>query len=210
PPYEEVVHSKLVILWGHNPISTAPHFMPFLRKAQAAGTRLVVIDPRRTPSARVEGALFLAPRPGTDGALALGVAHILVRQGWHDEAWLQRHTVGWPALRERLGNFTPGYVASVTGLCEEDVFALAQLYASVRPGLIKIADGINRNRNGGQNVRAILTLPAITGQYGTPRGGPAHRKSGFGKWGTLAVAKVLPTTRGVDKNRRGAAPWREV
>ncbi|MCA9968694.1 MAG: molybdopterin-dependent oxidoreductase, partial [Anaerolineales bacterium] len=73
PPYEQVRHSRLVIVWGHNPVSTAPHFMPFLRQAQRAGAQLVVIDPRRTRTA--QGADWhVAPRPATDGALALGLA----------------------------------------------------------------------------------------------------------------------------------------
>src|SRR5205807_5071608 len=104
-PYADVRHSKLVIAWGHNPVSTAPHFLPFLRAAQHHGCRLVVIDPRRTPTAK-SADLHLAPLPGTDGVLALGLAHLLVAEGLHDEAWLDAHTIGWPALRERLAEFS--------------------------------------------------------------------------------------------------------
>ncbi len=88
PPYGEVVHSRLVILWGHNPICTAPHFMPFLRQAQHAGCQVVVIDPHRTQTAR-SADWHLAPRPGTDGVLAMGLAHVLVAEGLHDESWLE-------------------------------------------------------------------------------------------------------------------------
>src|SRR6202011_4755650 len=99
-PYADVAASKVVILWAHNPVSTAPHFMPFLRQAQRRGCRLVVIDPRRTLTAR--GAdLHLAPLPGSDGALALGLAQVLVAEGLHDPAWLEAHTVGWPLLQKR-------------------------------------------------------------------------------------------------------------
>src|SRR5436190_1700010 len=94
-PYADVQHSKLVILWGHNPVSTAPHFMPFLREAQHAGCQVVVIDPRRSATAQ-SADLHVASKPGTDGALALGLAHVLVTEGLHDEAWLNAHTVGWP------------------------------------------------------------------------------------------------------------------
>src|SRR5262249_18862181 len=104
PPYADVAHSRLVILWGHNPVSTAPHFLPFVCRAQERVCRLVVIAPRRTLSAR-SADLHLAPLPGTDGALALGLAHVIVAEGLHDEAWLARHTVGWPLLRERLAFF---------------------------------------------------------------------------------------------------------
>jgi anaerobic selenocysteine-containing dehydrogenase len=209
PPYADVVHSRLVLLWGHNPVSTAPHFLPFLRQAQHRGCRVVVIDPRRTKSA--EGADWhLAPLPGSDGALALGLAHVLVEEGMHDEAWLQAHTVGWPELRERLADFPPKRVANMTGLPEEDVVGLARLYGTCRPGLIKSNDGINRNRNGGQNVRAICCLPALTGQYGVRGGGLAYSTSGYLQWDAMAVHRLLPQSRTVNMNRLGAALLGEV
>jgi anaerobic selenocysteine-containing dehydrogenase len=208
-PYEDVVHSRLVILWGHNPISTAPHFMPFLQQARRRGCQVVVIDPRRTLTAR-QADWHVPPRPGTDGVLAMGLAHLIVAGGKHDENWLQEHTIGWPQLRERLAEFPPARVADETGLLESEIRGLADMYAGMRPGLIKISDGINRNRNGGQNVRAILTLPAIAGQYGTRGGGLAYSSSGYAKWDTQAVQKVLPTTRCVNMNRLGAALCGEV
>ncbi|MCA9923749.1 MAG: molybdopterin-dependent oxidoreductase, partial [Anaerolineales bacterium] len=136
--YEDVTHSRMVIIWGHNPVSTAPHFMPHLQAARKNGCRLVVIDPRRTRTAKMAD-WHLASKPGTDGALALGLAHVIVAEGLHDEAWLQAHTVGWPALRDRLDVFTPEHVAGITGLDAEDVVKLARLYANTQPSLIKIA-----------------------------------------------------------------------
>lgn len=207
PPYEDVVHSRLVIIWGHNPVSTAPHFMPHLRKAQRNGTQLVVIDPRRSRTAR--GADWhVAPIPGTDGALALGLAHILVQEGRHDEAWLQAHTEGWSAFRQRLAAYPPQRVAQITGVAEADLKRLALLYAEGTPALIKIADGINRNLNGGQNVRAICTLPALTGQYGLRGGGLAYSTSGYLQWDAQAVghaAECPAPGRQVNMNRLGAA-----
>ncbi len=206
-PYADVVHSRLVILWGHNPVASAPHFMPFLKQAQRAGCQVIVIDPRRTPTAR--GAdRWLAPRPGTDGALALGLAHVLVAEGRHDEAWLSSHTIGWPQLRERIAGFPPDRVAAITGLPQDDIVGLARLYAERRPGLIKIADGVNRNRNGGQNVRAICALPAFTGQYGVRGGGLAYSTSGYLQWDKSAVHhwEGCPRPgRVVNMNRLGAA-----
>jgi anaerobic selenocysteine-containing dehydrogenase len=207
PDYRDVVHSKLVILWGHNPSSTAPHFMPFLRQAQRAGCKLVVIDPRRTLSA--QGAdLHLAPRPGTDGALAMGIAYVLVSEGLHDEAWLAAHTTGWPALRERIAEWPPARAAEATGLPASAIIDLARLYAGTRPGLIKMADGINRNRNGGQNVRAVVALPALTGQYGTRGGGLGYSTSGYVQWDKEAVNRWSESPqpgRVVNMNRLGAA-----
>jgi len=207
PPYEDVRHSRLVIIWGHNPVSTAPHFMPHLRAAQRDGCQLVVIDPRRTRTAR--GADWhLAPLPGTDGALALGLAHLIVREGLHDEAWLGEHATGWHQLRGRLEEYPPERAAAITGLAKEDLAKLARLYATTRPALIKIADGLNRNLNGGQNVRAVCALPAVTGQYGVRGGGLAYSTSGYLQWDGEAVNKWSespPPGRMINMNRLGAA-----
>jgi anaerobic selenocysteine-containing dehydrogenase len=207
PPYDEVLFSTLVILWGHNPISTAPHFMPFLRKAQKAGCKLVVIDPRRTLSAQAAD-WHLAPLPGTDGALALALAHVLVHDGLHDETWLRAHTIGWPEFRVRVDEFPPSRAAAITGLSEKEIIDLAHLYARTRPGLIKMADGVNRNLNGGQNVRAICALPALTGQYGVCGGGLGYSASGYLQWAQEAVhhwADCPPPGRLINMNRLGAA-----
>jgi anaerobic selenocysteine-containing dehydrogenase len=212
PAYEHVVHSRLIIIWGHNPVSTAPHFMPFLRQAQRKGCQLVVIDPRRTRTAA--GADWhIAPRPGTDGALALGMAHTIVRENLHDEAWLGKYTTGWPELRERLREYPPSRAAEITGLSEKEIVNLALLYAHERPGMIKIADGLQRNLNGGQNTRAICTLPAITGQYGILGGGLSYSASGALSWNKAAIhhwSECPPPGRKVNMNRLGAALMGEV
>ena len=207
PRYEDVAHSQLVIVWGHNPVSTAPHFMPHLKKAQRNGCQLVVIDPRRTRTAK--GADWhIAPKPASDGALALGLAHVIVAEGLHDEAWLNEHTVGWPQLRQRLADFAPERVVDLTGVSETDIIKLARLYATTKPALIKMADGLQRNLNGGQNVRSLLTLPALTGQYGLRGGGLAYSTSGYVKWDGEAVGKMAqspPLGRAVNMNRLGSA-----
>lgn len=211
-PYAEVAHSRLVIIWGHNPVSTAPHFMPHLKAAQRNGCEVIVIDPRRTRTAR--GAdLHLAPRPNTDGVLALGLAHIIVAENWHDEAWLANHTLGWPLLRERLAAYEPARVAAITGLPEAAIIDLARRYGTTRPALIKIADGLQRHRHGGQTVRAICALPALTGQYSVPGGGLAYSTSGYLKWDSAALhhwTDCPPPARKVNMNRLGAALLGEV
>jgi anaerobic selenocysteine-containing dehydrogenase len=212
PAYTEVNHSRLIIIWGHNPVSTAPHFMPHLKEAQRNGTRVVVIDPRRTRTAR--GAdLHLAPLPNTDGALALGLAYVIVNEGLHDATWLAAYTVGWPQFRERLADYEPARVAAITGLPEQTIIDLARQYAMLKPGLIKIADGLQRHLNGGQTVRAICALPALTGQYGSRGGGLAYSTSGYVKWDSDTVkrgAECPPPARSVNMNRLGAALLGEV
>ena len=213
PSYEQVTHSRLIIIWGHNPVSTAPHFIPFLRKAQKNGCKLIVIDPRRTRTA-VGADWHIAPKPGTDGALALGMAHVIVQEGLQDEAWLAEHTSGWPAYRERLDAYPPSRAAAISGLSEEEIVELARLYAGVRPGMIKIADGLQRNLNGGQAARAICALPALTGQYGLLGGGLAYSASGALSWNSAAVDHWTecppPPARKVNMNRLGAALLGEV
>lgn len=206
-PYDATAHSRVIIIWGHNPATTAPHFMPHLKAAQRRGCTVVVIDPRRTRTARTAD-WHVAPRPGTDGALALGLAHVIVAEGLHDEDWLETHALGWPELRQRIMEFPPERAAEIAGLPVEDVVRLARLYATTQPGLIKIADGLQRNRMGGQSVRAVLALPALTGQYGTLGGGLAYSASGYLKWDGDAVEKwseCPPPARMINMNRLGAA-----
>ncbi len=212
PPYSDVAHSRVILIWGHNPVTTAPHFMPHLTAAQRAGAQVVVIDPRRTRTARMAD-WHIAPRPGSDGALALGMAHVIVREGLHDEAWLESHTTGWPELRARLDDYPPERVAAITGLPAEDIIDLARLYATSAPSLIKIADGLQRNHMGGQTTRAICALPALTGQYGRRGGGLAYSTSSYVKWDGEAVnkwAECPPGGRWVNMNRLGAALTGEV
>ena len=210
--YADIAHSNMVLIWGHNPVTTAPHFMPHLKNAQRNGCEVVVIDPRRTRTAR--GAdLHLAPLPGTDGVLALGMAHIIVAEGLHDEQWLENYTVGWPQLRERLGEYDPEQVATITGIPEETIINLARRYATSQPSLIKISDGVQRHLNGGQTVRAISTLPALTGQYGVTGGGLAYSSSGYINWNKSVLSRweeCPPPARQVNMNRLGAALLGEV
>jgi len=213
PPYEHVLASRLVIVWGHNPVSTAPHYMPFLRRAQRDGAFLVVIDPRRTRTAR-SADLHVQPFPGTDAALALGLAHVIVAEGLHDQRWLERHALGWERLRERLAGYPPERVAAITGVPEGILVDLARRYAGTKPGVVKIADGINRNRNGGQTVRAICALPAITGQYGVRGAGLHYSTSDYVGWDRGALhhrdGSCPPPGRKVNMNRLGAALTGEV
>lgn len=206
-PYEDIQHSKLIIIWGHNPVSTAPHLMPHIKQAQRRGSKLVVIDPRRTRTAK--GADWhLAPKPGTDGALALGIASIIVSNGWQDEAWLLANSLGWSKLKARLADYPPERTAQITGLTVQEISDLARIYAQERPGIIKIADGLQRHLQGGQAVRAICALPAVTGQYGKRGGGLAYSTSDTIPWDNEALnhwTECPHPGRWVNMNRLGKA-----
>ena len=207
PEYTDVVHSRLVILWGHNPASTAPHFMPMLREAQNNGAYVVLIDPRRTLTARSVDE-HIRPRPGTDAALALGVMHMLFAEGLHDEAWLEAHTIGWRDLSDRAASYPPERVAEITGVPAETVVALARRLGTTKPALVKFADGVQRHGNGGQTTRAIICLPAVVGQVGVLGGGLAYSTGDYIDLDAETAAHASecpPTPRVVNMNRLGAA-----
>jgi len=207
PDPADVLHSRLVLIWGHNPASTGPHFMPLLRRAQRQGAHVVVIDPRRTLTARSADE-HIRPRPATDGALALGLMHVIFAENLHDEPWLEAHSLGWRELRERVRAYPPERVAEITGVPTETIVALARRYATTRPALLKSADGLQRHGNGGQTFRALCCLPAVTGQYGVLGGGLSYSTSGYVKWDAEAVghaSECPPTPRVINMNRLGAA-----
>ncbi len=212
PDARDVRHSKLILVWGHNPASTSPHFMPFLRDAQRAGAHVVVIDPRRTTTARSADE-HLRPRPATDGALALGLMHVLFAESLHDEAWLRENTVGWEELRERTMDYPPDRVAAITGIPAQQIVALARRYGTTKPALLKFTDGIQRHGNGGQTCRALSCLPAVVGQIGVRGGGLYYSTSGYIRWDGEAFShrsECPPTPRAFNINRLGAALTGEV
>ena len=212
PDPRDVEHSRMVIIWGHNPASTAPHFMPLLRQAQRNGTYVVVIDPRRTLTAR-SADLHIQPRPATDGALALGLMHVMFRDELHDEAWLDAHALGWRELRERAAAYPPDHVSAITGIDEVMIVELARRYATTKPALLKIADGIQRHGNGGQTVRALLCMAACTGNIGQRGGGVFYSTSGYVEWDNEAVGHLADSPappRTVNMVRLGAALTGEV
>jgi len=207
PDPADVLHSQLVLIWGHNPASTGPHFMPLLRQAQKRGAHVIVIDPRRTLTAR-SADQHIQPKPSSDGALALGLMHVIFEAELHDEQWLELNTIGWRELRARAAAYPPQRVAAITGLAEDVIVDLARRYATTKPALLKFADGIQRHGNGGQTVRALCCLPALVGQYGVRGGGLAYSTSGYVRWDQAALghaAECPPTPRTINMNRIGAA-----
>lgn len=208
PSPEMLVQSKLILIWGSNPASTAPHIMPFLRQAQHNGTRIIVIDPIRTLTAR-SADQHIQPYPGTDAALALSLMYVMVTEGLHDADWLAAHAIGWEQLRERVMQFPPERAAQITGLAVEVINELARAYATTKPAMLRISDGINRHTNGGQTVRTLVCLPAITGQYGRPGGGLMYSTSDWLKWHKEAVGHSAdpacpPAPRSLNMNCLGA------
>ena len=161
----DIAHARLILLWGKNPAETNLHQMAFIQEALDRGARLVVVDPRRTDSAE-PAELLVQPVPGTDGALALGVAHLLVRRGGVDEAFVRRHVHGYEAFAAMLDEYPPERVAAVTGVGSGVLERLAELLATVRPMTLCAGFGMQRYTNSGQTMRALLALVALTGNIG--------------------------------------------
>lgn len=212
PDPRDVQHSKLVLIWAHNPASTSPHFVPLLRAAQRDGAKVIVIDPRKTLTAR-SADQYIPIKPGTDAALALGIMHVMFRDGLHAESWLEANTIGWRELRDRAMTYSPERVAGITGIPAETIEKLAIEYATTKPALLKFAHAVNRHKNGGQTVRAIACLPAVAGHMGVRGGGLFFSTSGHAKWDVNAVTHkddCAPPPRYVNLVRLGATLTGEV
>jgi anaerobic selenocysteine-containing dehydrogenase len=208
PSPEMLVHSKLILIWGSNPASTSPHIMPFLRQAQHNGARIIVIDPIRTLTAR-SADQHVQPYPGTDAALALSMMYVMVSENLHNPQWIAEYTLGWEHLLERIWQFPPERAAQITGLAAETIIQLARTYATTSPALLRVSDGINRHTNGGQTVRTLACLPALTGQYGLLGGGLMYSTSDWLRWNKAALtheyeAVCPPAPRTLNMNRLGA------
>jgi anaerobic selenocysteine-containing dehydrogenase len=168
---ESVVHSDLVVSWGADLVATNVHFWAKLEPVRKRGTQLIVIDPRRSRTAR-RADWHLPIRIGTDAALALGVMHILVRDGLCDRQYIATHTLGFERLeREVLPRFTPERVAAITGLPVVDIERFAALYGAAKAPFIRLGEGMTRLAQGGQALRAVALLPGVTGAYGRRGGG---------------------------------------
>jgi anaerobic selenocysteine-containing dehydrogenase len=167
---ESFVHSKYIILWACNTLSTNSHHWPFIEKAKKNGAKLVVIDPVRTRTARLAD-WHIQIRPGTDCALALAMIHVLIEEKLIDRDYIDKHTVGFDELAERVASYTPEFAAAETGIPVEDILKLAREYATTPPAVVRIGVAVERHAGGGQTVRAIACLPALIGAWKHVGGG---------------------------------------
>ena len=174
---EQFAHSRAIVIWGSNSITSNLHFWSLAQQAKRAGATLVCIDPWRNETAR-RCHLHLQLRPGTDAALAWGVMGELVRNDWLDHDYIQRHTLGFEALRERALQWSAERAAETCGLEPQQVRELARLLGSTRAAGIRVNYGLQRVRGGGNAVRAIACLPALTGAWREPAGGLLLSSSG--------------------------------
>ena len=180
--------AKLIIFWGCNAITSSVHFWARAQQAKRRGATLIAIDPYRSLTAE-KCQEHIALLPGTDGALALGLMHVIIRDDLVDRDYVTRHTVGFDELCERASLWTPQRVAGVCGIPEFDIERLARLYATTRPALIRANYGLQRVKGGGMAMRNIACLPALTGAFRDAAGGVFLSTSGNFSIDNAALSK---------------------
>jgi len=174
---EEYENSRLIVIWGSNPIASHLHFWTRAQEAKRRGARLIAIDPYRSATAE-KCHEHIALMPGTDAALALGLMHLLIRDGHIDRDYIARYTVGFDALAARAAEWPPERVARTCGVPAEQVLRLAEDYGTIRPAAIRLNYGMQRVAGGGNAVRAVACLPALIGAWRDPAGGALLSSSG--------------------------------
>jgi len=174
---ERFSEARLIILWGTNTITANLHLWPRIMEAKRRGARLVAIDPFRTATAE-KCHVHIAPLPGTDAALALGLMHVLIAENLVDTDYVTRHTLGYAALAERVRDYPPARAATICGITEQAIIELAHAYGTTRPAAIRANYGLNRHAGGGMALRTIACLPALVGAWRDPAGGILLSSSG--------------------------------
>jgi len=185
---EHFVDSKLILIWGSNPITSSVHFWAIAQEAKRRGAKLIAIDPYRSLTAE-KCHQHIALLPGTDAALALGMMHVLIAEDLVDHEYIARHTIGYAQLKARAQRYTPARVAEICGISEDTVVTLAREYASAKPAAIRLNYGMQRAKGGGQATRAVACLPALIGAWRDPAGGLLMSTSGFAPVDALAQAR---------------------
>ncbi|MCB1715523.1 MAG: molybdopterin-dependent oxidoreductase [Candidatus Competibacteraceae bacterium] len=167
---ESLAYSKYIIVWAMNMVNTNLHAWPFILEAQKKGAKVVVIDPIRTRTAK-QADWHVRIRPGTDGALALGMMNVIIAEDLVDHEYVDNYTLGYAELAQRAAEYPPEKVSEITGIPAEDIRQLAREYATSQPSAIRQGVAIERSRGGGQAIRAITCLPALVGAWRHVGGG---------------------------------------
>ena len=167
---EQFAQAKLIIAWGANILGTNSHLWPFIVEARRKGAKFYVIDPIKNRTGKAADKHF-AINPGSDLALALGMAHVILREGWQDSEYVAAYANGFEEYACLAEQYPPVRVAQLTGIPAGEIETLAREYATVRPAALRVNYGVQRNDRGGSAVRAILALPVLTGAWREAGGG---------------------------------------
>ena len=203
---EGIPESDLVLLWGTNTLTSNPHLWPFILEARRRGARIIAIDPIRTRTA-AQCDEWIGLRPGTDAALALGMMNVLFSEGLEDADYIERHTIGASALRERASQYPPSRVADITGIPADRIVELGRQYGRARACFIRVNYGLQRHAGGGMAVRTIACLPALTGHWRRAGGGVQLSTSANFRFNAAALVRddLSPPVRTINMIRLGDA-----
>jgi anaerobic selenocysteine-containing dehydrogenase len=185
---EQFENARLILIWGSNPVVSNLHLWSRVQEAKRRGARLIAIDPYRSQTAE-KCHEHLALMPGTDAALALGIMHVLIAEGLIDRDYIDRYTVGFDALEQRVRDYPPSRVASLTGLRESQIVALARDYGTIEPAVIRLNYGMQRHAGGGMAIRTVACLPALVGAWRHAAGGALLSSSGTYPINTAALER---------------------
>jgi len=167
---ESFIHSKYIIIWACNSVSTNLHHWHIIKEAQKKGAKVVVIDSYASRTAK-EADWHIAPKPGTDGALAMAMMNVIIGEGLVDQDYVDNYTVGFPELAEKAKERTPEWASEITGISVEDIKKFAREYASTQPSAIRVGVALEKSWGGSQTIRAVTSLPALTGAWRHVGGG---------------------------------------
>ncbi|WP_417793026.1 molybdopterin-dependent oxidoreductase [Terasakiella pusilla] len=173
PNVLEMEKSDVIVIWGLNAVSSQIHLMTHALKGVKNGAKLIVVDPYKNKTAE-KAHLHLAPRPGTDGALACAVMHVLFKEGFADRDYLAEYTDVPTEFEEHLKSKTPEWAEEITGIPAHTIEAFARLYGSTKKSFLRIGHGMTRSRNGAHNMHAVTCLPAVTGAWRVEGGGALY------------------------------------
>lgn len=167
---ESFIHSKYIVIWACNSVSTNLHHWHIVKEAQKKGAKVVVIDSYASRTAK-EADWHIAPRPGTDGALAMAMMNVIIAEGLVDQDYVDNYTVGYAELAERASTRTPEWAEAITGVPAADIRKLAREFATTPPAAIRLGVALERNYGGSQAIRAAACLPALVGAWRHVGGG---------------------------------------
>src|SRR5499427_8663156 len=204
---ETLDRAKYILIWGSNIITSNIHLWRYILRARSRGAKIVTIDPLLTKTGE-QSDEHIAIMPGTDGALALGMMHIILRDGLQDDDYIQRHTIGFDQLRARVQEYPPSRVSEITGISQSTIEQLTREYATNAPAFIRVNYGLQRHAGGAMAVRNIFCLPALIGAWRYPGGGAVLSTSGFFKYDTAALERpdlIQGKPRLINMSRLGEA-----
>lgn len=167
---ESFIHANFIVIWACNSVSTNLHHWHIIKEAQKRGAKVVVVDSFASKTAK-EADWHLAPKPGTDGALAMAMMHVIIEEDLVDHDYVEKHTVGYAELTERAKACTPEWAADITGIPADQIRLFAREYATTPPAAIRIGVALERSYGGSQAIRAVTSLPALIGAWRHVGGG---------------------------------------